>query len=44
VIPVGSRFEQDLIKVVRLKTGLTTTNLGGCRFVPLIGEGAWDEE
>jgi protein-L-isoaspartate(D-aspartate) O-methyltransferase len=44
VIPVGSRFEQGLIKVVRLKTGLTTTNLGGCRFVPLIGEGAWDEE
>jgi len=44
VIPVGSRFEQDLIKVVRHKSGLTTTNLGGCRFVPLIGEGAWDEE
>ena len=44
VIPVGSRFEQDLIKVVKRKDGLVSTNLGGCRFVPLIGEGAWEEE
>lgn len=44
VIPVGSRFEQDLIKVVKLKTGITSTNLGACRFVPLIGEGAWEED
>jgi len=43
VIPVGSRFEQDLIKVVKHKTGTVSTNLGGCRFVPLVGEGAWDE-
>lgn len=44
VIPVGSRFEQDLIKVVKRKEGLESTNLGGCRFVPLIGNGAWDED
>lgn len=44
VIPVGSRFEQDLIKVTKLKTGLASTNLGGCRFVPLIGESAWEED
>ncbi len=44
VIPVGSRFEQDLIKVVKLKTGIVSTNLGGCRFVPLIGESAWEED
>jgi len=44
VIPVGSRFEQDLMQVIKRKEGISTTNLGACRFVPLIGEGAWDEE
>ena len=44
VIPVGSRFEQDLMQVIKRKEGLVTTNLGACRFVPLIGEGAWDED
>jgi len=44
VIPVGSRFEQDLMQVIKRKEGVVSTNLGACRFVPLIGEGAWDEE
>jgi protein-L-isoaspartate(D-aspartate) O-methyltransferase len=44
VIPVGSRFEQDLMQVIKRKEGTVSTNLGACRFVPLIGEGAWDEE
>jgi protein-L-isoaspartate(D-aspartate) O-methyltransferase len=44
VIPVGSRFEQDLMQVIKRKEGIMSTNLGACRFVPLIGEGAWDEE
>ena len=44
VIPVGSRFEQDLMQVIKRKEGVMSTNLGACRFVPLIGEGAWDEE
>ncbi len=44
VIPVGSRFEQDLMKVVKLKAGVASTNLGACRFVPLIGEGGWQED
>jgi protein-L-isoaspartate(D-aspartate) O-methyltransferase len=44
VIPVGSRFEQDLMQVIKRKEGAVTTNLGACRFVPLIGEGAWDED
>jgi len=44
VIPVGSRFEQDLMQVIKRKEGLVSTNLGACRFVPLIGEGAWEEE
>ncbi len=44
VIPVGSPFEQDLVKVVKRKSGLMSTNLGPCRFVPLIGEGGWQRE
>ncbi len=41
VIPVGSRWQQDLLKVTRLRKGNRIENLGGCYFVPLIGEGAW---
>jgi protein-L-isoaspartate(D-aspartate) O-methyltransferase len=41
VIPVGSRWQQDLLKVTKLKKGNRLENLGGCYFVPLIGEGAW---
>ena len=44
VIPVGSRFEQDLIKIIKRKEGTESTNLGGCRFVPLIGDSAWAED
>jgi len=44
VIPVGTPFEQDLIKVVRHKEGVERSNLGPCRFVPLIGEGGWRKE
>lgn len=43
VIPVGTPFEQDLMKIEKRKTGLETTNLGPCRFVPLIGEGGWQD-
>ena len=42
VIPVGSRWQQDLLKVTRMKKGNRIENLGGCYFVPLIGEGGWD--
>jgi protein-L-isoaspartate(D-aspartate) O-methyltransferase len=41
VIPVGSRWQQDLLRVTRLRKGNNIENLGGCYFVPLIGEGAW---
>ena len=44
VIPVGSRFEQQLLKVVKQQASYQYENLGGCRFVPLIGQGAWQEE
>lgn len=43
VIPVGSRWQQDLLRVTRLRKGNRTENLGGCYFVPLIGEGAWEK-
>ncbi len=43
VIPVGTRWQQELLRVIKLKTGNRVENLGGCYFVPLIGEGAWDE-
>ncbi len=44
VIPVGSRWTQELLKVTKGEKQNTIENLGGCRFVPLIGEDAWDIE
>jgi len=41
VIPVGSRWQQDLLKATKDRKGNRIENLGGCFFVPLIGEGAW---
>jgi len=41
VIPVGSRWQQELHRVTKLKKRNNIENLGGCYFVPLIGEGAW---
>jgi len=43
VIPVGSRWQQELLRVTKLRKGDNIENLGGCYFVPLIGEGAWEE-
>jgi len=43
VIPVGSRWQQDLIKVTKNKRGNKVENLGSCYFVPLIGEDAWEK-
>jgi protein-L-isoaspartate(D-aspartate) O-methyltransferase len=45
VIPVGNRFTQELIKLYKDDSGkIYTANLGGCRFVKLIGEHGWNEE
>jgi protein-L-isoaspartate(D-aspartate) O-methyltransferase len=44
VIPVGSRYIQELSKITRGKKKNVVENLGGCRFVPLIGKGAWEKE
>ncbi|UCG09788.1 MAG: protein-L-isoaspartate(D-aspartate) O-methyltransferase [Dehalococcoidia bacterium] len=44
VIPVGSRYVQDLYKITRGKKKNKIKNLGGCRFVALIGKDAWEED
>ncbi|MFC1957719.1 protein-L-isoaspartate(D-aspartate) O-methyltransferase [Chloroflexota bacterium] len=44
VIPVGSRYVQELYKITRQRKKNTVQDLGGCRFVSLVGKGAWDEE
>ena len=41
VIPVGPRYAQELYKITRKKGKNHVQNLGGCRFVALIGKGAW---
>jgi protein-L-isoaspartate(D-aspartate) O-methyltransferase len=43
VIPVGSQWQQDLLKITKLRKGNRIESLGGCYFVPLIGEGAWEK-
>ncbi|MFC1858054.1 protein-L-isoaspartate(D-aspartate) O-methyltransferase [Thermodesulfobacteriota bacterium] len=43
VIPVGNHFSQDLIKVFKDEQGIRSVNLGGCRFVKLVGEHGWRE-
>jgi protein-L-isoaspartate(D-aspartate) O-methyltransferase len=42
IIPVGSRYVQELCKVVKSENRHDVKNLGGCRFVSLIGDGAWE--
>lgn len=37
VLPVGSRALQDLLVIRKDESGLSERNLGGCRFVPLVG-------
>jgi protein-L-isoaspartate(D-aspartate) O-methyltransferase len=41
VIPVGPRFSQELYKVTKHKDKNQIQDLGGCRFVALVGKGAW---
>ncbi len=43
VIPVGSRDLQELVRAVKGPEGSALANLGPCRFVPLLGAGAWSE-
>ena len=43
VIPVGGKYSQELIKLVKRKGSFKETNLGGCRFVDLIGVHGWKQ-
>ncbi|MFB0532377.1 MAG: protein-L-isoaspartate(D-aspartate) O-methyltransferase [Desulfatiglandales bacterium] len=44
IIPVGDRYTQELIKIVRKGKSLEQKSLGGCRFVNLIGIHGWQDE
>jgi len=44
IIPVGSRYAQELCKITRHEGHDEVQNLGACRFVSLIGKGAWPEQ
>jgi len=43
VVPVGNQHTQELIKLFRDDQNILQTNLGGCRFVKLIGKHGWKE-
>jgi len=43
IVPVGDRYSQELIKVIRKGNSLEQENLGGCRFVNLIGVHGWPD-
>ena len=42
VIPVGGRSDQILLRVTRVDHRIHTERLGEVRFVPLVGEHAWE--
>jgi len=44
VIPVGDAFVQDLFRVTKTEEGVRKEDLGGCRFVKLIGKYGWETE
>ena len=44
VLPAGPMDAQTLLQVRRRGEELLASNLGGVRFVKLVGEGAWDDE
>ena len=41
VMPVGGLHSQELLRIEKTSTGIRKVNLGGCRFVKLIGEHGW---
>lgn len=44
VIPVGDAYAQDLFQITKNEEGIKTEDLGGCRFVKLIGKYGWEGE
>ena len=43
VVPVGDRLSQSLMLVERVPEGIRKTDLGGVRFVDLVGKWGWEE-
>jgi len=43
VIPVGDMYSQELVKIVKTDEGYNKEDLGGCRFVRLVGAHGWKE-
>jgi len=41
IIPVGNKSSQELIKITRVGDDYREENLGGCRFVDLVGVHGW---
>ena len=44
VLPVGDQYSQDLIRLYKDEEGILKTNMGGCRFVKLVGEHGWRDQ
>ncbi len=44
IIPVGSHEKQDLLQILNTPRGLQSRSLGGCVFVPLVGQAAWHDQ
>ena len=43
-IPVGNADVQELLLVIKTEEGIRKEDLGGCRFVKLIGRHGWENE
>ena len=43
VIPVGDRFSQTLLRISKTEQGIIQEDLGGVRFVSLIGDHGWQD-
>jgi protein-L-isoaspartate(D-aspartate) O-methyltransferase len=43
VLPVGNAQSQELVRLIRTDHGIERQDLGGCRFVKLVGEQGWKE-
>jgi protein-L-isoaspartate(D-aspartate) O-methyltransferase len=43
VIPVGGEFLQELLKITKKDGETVKEDLGGCRFVKLVGRFGWQE-
>jgi protein-L-isoaspartate(D-aspartate) O-methyltransferase len=43
VVPIGNRYSQELVRVKKAKSRFIEQNLGGCRFVDLIGNHGWKD-